>query len=347
MIIYSKYCFFLFNLLFFINIGHSQNATFTSTASGDFDNPVGNPGSPWIITSGTDPDGIPDRADEIIINFGHTITASSSAISEVSSFTNDGTIILSSTYEFLVWGSNSAFLNAITSTNNGTISGAGILYFVTNNDLSNTGTIPSAEIKVGYGTTKLSSDLTLNGKLYLSSSGTFKVKNGNILTLNNQVVALSGTYLINEGTVIVNDSRFFNSGISSNLAFNNTSGHLIWNNSGNLTEPIGSTFKDLTISSSCSYGSDFNITGDLIVNATLTPSSAGINITFNGTSAQSISGTGILNLKKLTLNNTNGLQLSSGTINIEEVMESTSGTFTQNGANIILKSTIADNAGII
>ena len=347
MIIYSKYCFFLFNLLFFINIGHSQNATFTSTASGDFDNPVGNPGSPWIITSGTDPDGIPDRADEIIINFGHTITASSSAISEVSSFTNDGTIILSSTYEFLVWGSNSAFLNAITSTNNGTISGAGILYFVTNNDLSNTGTIPSAEIKVGYGTTELSSDLTLNGKLYLSSSGTFKVKNGNILTLNNQVVALSGTYLINEGTVIVNDSRFFTSGISSNLAFNNTSGHLIWNNSGNLTEPIGSTFKDLTISSSCSYGSDFNITGDLIVNATLTPSSAGINITFNGTSAQSISGTGILNLKKLTLNNTNGLQLSSGTINIEEVMESTSGTFTQNGANVVLRSTIADNAGII
>jgi len=347
MIIYSKYCFFLFNLLFFINIGHSQNATFTSTASGDFDNPVGNPGSPWIITSGTDPDGIPDRADEIIINFGHTITASSSAISEVSSFTNDGTIILSSTYEFLVWGSNSAFLNAITSTNNGTISGAGILYFVTNNDFSNTGTIPSAEIKVGYGTTELSSDLTLNGKLYLSSSGTFKVKNGNILTLNNQVVALSGTYLINEGTVIVNDSRFFTSGISSNLAFNNTSGHLIWNNSGNLTEPIGSTFKDLTISSSCSYGSDFNITGDLIVNATLTPSSAGINITFNGTSAQSISGTGILNLKKLTLNNTNGLQLSSGTINIEEVMESTSGTFTQNGANVVLRSTIADNAGII
>ena len=347
MIIYPKYCFFLFNLLLFINIGHSQNATFTSTASGDFDNPVGNPGSPWIITSGTDPDGIPDRDDDIIINFGHTITASSSAISEVSSFTNDGTIILSSTYEFRIWGPNSAFLNAITSINNGTISGAGILYFITNNDFSNTGTIPSAEIKVGYGTTEFSSDLTLNGRLYIASSGILEIKSGNFLTINGEVFALSGTVLINEGTIVVNDSRFFSSGISSNLAFNNTNGHLIWNNSGNLTEPLGSTFKDLTISSSCSYGSDFNITGDLIVNATLTPSSAGINITFNGTSAQSISGTGILNLKKLTLNNTNGLQLSSGTINIEEVMESTSGTFTQNGANVVLRSTIADNAGII
>ena len=347
MIIYPKYCFFLFNLLLFINIGHSQNATFTSTASGDFDNPVGNPGSPWIITSGTDPDGIPDRDDDIIINFGHTITASSSAISEVSSFTNDGTIILSSTYEFRIWGPNSAFLNAITSINNGTISGAGILYFITNNDFSNTGTIPSAEIKVGYGTTEFSSDLTLNGRLYIASSGILEIKSGNFLTINGEVFALSGTVLINEGTIVVNDSRFFSSGISSNLAFNNTNGHLIWNNSGNLTEPLGSTFKDLTISSSCSYGSDFNITGDLIVNATLTPSSAGINITFNGTSAQSISGTGIINLKKLTLNNTNGLQLSSGTINIEEVMESTSGTFTQNGANVVLRSTIADNAGII
>ena len=348
MIIYPKYCFFLFNLLLlFINIGHSQNATFTSTASGDFDNPVGNPGSPWIITSGTDPDGIPDRDDEIIINFGHTITASSSAISEVSSFTNDGTIILSSTYEFRIWGPNSAFLNAITSINNGTISGAGILYFITNNDFSNTGTIPSAEIKVGYGTTEFSSDLTLNGRLYIASSGILEIKSGNFLTINGEVFALSGTVLINEGTIVVNDSRFFSSGISSNLAFNNTNGHLIWNNSGNLTEPLGSTFKDLTISSSCSYGYDFNITGDLTVNANLTPSSAGINITFNGTSAQSISGTGILNLKKLTLNNTNGLQLSSGTINIEEVMESTSGTFTQNGANVVLRSTIADNAGII
>jgi hypothetical protein len=347
MITCSKCYFFLFNLFLFTTIGYSQVAIFTSTTSGDFDNPVGNPGSPWSITSGTDSDGVPDRGDEIIINVGHIITASSSTISEVSSFTNNGTLILNSTHEFLVWGSNNVFLTAITSTNSGTISGAGTLYFITNNNFSNTGTIPSAEIKSGYGTTEFISDLTVNGRLYLASSGTFKVNNGNILTLNNQVRGLSGTNFINEGTVIVNDSRFFTSGTSTSLSFTTTSGHLNWNNSGNLPIPVSSTYKDLTISNSCSYNSDFNVTGNFINNATFTPSSSGLNINFNGLSSQDISGSGILNVKKLTLNNSNGLQLSSGTINIEEVMESSSGSFTQNGANIVLKSTIADNAGMI
>ena len=346
-ITYSRIFFFLFHLTLLINIGHSQSATFTSVTSGNFDNPVGNLGSPWSITSGTDSDGIPDKGDEIIINVGHTITASSSTVSEVSSFTNNGTLILSLTYDFRVWGSNNAFLTAITSTNNGTISGAGTLYFVTNNALSNTGTIPSAEIKSGYGTTEFITDLAVNGRLYLVSSGTFKVNNGNILTLNNQVRGLSGTNLINEGTVIVNDSRFFISGTNSSSSFTTTSGHLNWNNSGNLPVPVSSTFKDLTISNSCSYNSDFNVTGNFINNATFTPSSSGLNITFNGSTSQVISGSGVLNVKKLTLNNSNGLQLSSGTINIEEVMESTSGTFTQNGASIVLKSSIANNAGII
>ena len=342
-----KRFFFLIFLILFSIIGHSQSATFSSSTSGDFDNPVGNFGSPWSIISGVDSDGIPDRYDKIIINSGHTITASNSGLSQVSSFTNDGTLILNSSYDFRAWGSNNAFLSAVTSTNNGIISGSGTLFFVTNNAFSNSGTIPSSEIKAGYGTTEFITDLTVNGRLYITSTGTFKVNSGNTLTVNNQVYALFGTNLINEGTVIVNNSSFFTSGTPSSLAFTTTNGHVNWNNSGNLPVPVSSTYKDLTISNSCSYTSGFNITGNLIYNATFTPSSSGLNITFSGTSSQSISGGGILNLKKLTLNNSNGLQLSSGTINIEEVMESTSGTFTQNGANIVLKSTIADKAGII
>lgn len=328
-------------------IGFSQVATFSSISSGDFENPIGNPGSPWSIISGTDSDGIPDKDDEIIINVGHSITLNSTDYSNVSNFTNNGTIILNSNYEFRVWGSGNYLLPAVSSTNNSIISGSGTIYFVTNNIFSNSGSIPLANIKSGYGTTEFISDLTCNGRVTTTSGGGFKLTSGNTLTLNNQIICLSSTSFINEGTVIANDSRFFNTLSPASASFKSTNGHLIWNNSGSLTVPFNSTFKDLTVSSSCSYSSDFNITGDLIVNATLTPSSSGLNITFNGTSAQSISGTGVLNLKKLTLNNTNGLQLSAGTINIEEVMESTSGTFTQNGANVVLKSTIADNSGII
>ena len=273
----------------------TQIATFSSTASGSFGTPFGNPGSPWTITSGTDSDGIPDKDDEIIINVGHTITLNSTDHSNVSSFTNNGTIILNSNYEFRVWGSGNYLIPAISSTNNNIISGSGTLYFVTNNFFSNSGTIPLANIKSGYGDTEIITDLTCNGALRTTSGGGFKLTNGNILTLNDQVIFYTSTSFINEGTVIANDSRFFNSLSPSSTSFNSTNGHLIWNNSGSLPVPFNSTFKDLTISSSCSYGSDFNITGDLIVNATLTPSSAGINITFNGTSAQSISGTGVLN----------------------------------------------------
>ena len=325
----------------------NQIATFSSTGSGSFGTPFGSPGSPWTIISGTDSDGIPDKDDEIIINVGHSITLISTDHSNVSNFTNNGTIILNSNYDFRVWGSGNYLLPAVSSSNNGIISGTGTIYFVTNNIFSNSGSIPSANIKSGYGITEFITDLTCNGSLSTTSGGGFKLTSGNTLTSNNQILCYSSTSFINEGTVIANDSRFFNTLSPSSASFESTNGHLIWNNSGSIPVSFNSTFKDLTISSSCSYGSDFNISGDLIVNATLTPSSAGINITFNGTSAQSISGTGVLNLKKLTLNNTNGLQLSSGTINIEEVMESTSGTFTQNGANVVLKSTIADNAGII
>ena len=335
------YISFLFHI-----IGFSQVATFSSISSGDFENPTGNPGSPWNIIAGTDSDGIPDKDDEIIINVGHTITLNSTDYSNVSKFTNNGTIILNSNYDFRVWGSGNYLLPAVSSTNNSIISGSGTIYFVTNNIFSNSGSIPLANIKSGYGTTEFVSDLTCNGR-FTTTSGGFKLISGNTLTLNNQIICFSATSFINEGTVIVNDSRFFNTLSPASASFKSTNGHLNWNNSGSLPVPFNSTFKDLTVSSSCSYSSDFNITGDLIVNATLTPLSSGLNVTFNGTSAQSISGTGVLNLKKLTLNNTNGLQLSAGTINIEEVMESTSGTFTQNGANVVLKSTIADNAGII
>ena len=271
-------------------IGLGQGATFSSIASGDFDNPVGNPGSPWSIISGTDPDGIPDRYDQIIINGGHTITASNTGFSQISNFSNDGTLILNSSFEFRVWGSNNAFLSAVTSTNNGTISGSGVLYFITNNAFSNSGTLSSFQIKSGYGTTEFTSDLTASGTLYLTSSGKFKINSGNTLTLNNSISGLSGTSLVNEGTIVVNDSRFFSAGgTNATLAFTSTNGHLNWNNSGNLPTPSTSTYKDLTISNTCSYTSNFNITGNFINNATLSPTSAGLNITFNGTSNQSIS----------------------------------------------------------
>ena len=88
------------------------------------------------------------------------------------------------------------------------------------------------------------------------------------------------------------------------------------------------------------------MTGNFINNSSLN-TSVGNNVTFNGTNVQSISGTGTYNLNDLTLNNSNGLILTSGAINITNALISTSGTITQNGANITLVSNSANTAGLV
>ena len=47
------------------------------------------------------------------------------------------------------------------------------------------------------------------------------------------------------------------------------------------------------------------------------------------------------------MNNSNGLTLSSGSINVTNVLTSTSGTITQNGANLTLESSSNNSAGLV
>ena len=91
----------------------------------------------------------------------------------------------------------------------------------------------------------------------------------------------------------------------------------------------------------------FMETGNFENNASFSSSSTGNNITFDGSSSQSVSGSGTCNFKKITLNNSNGLTLSCNEINIDEVMESSSGAISQNGSNITLKSSTANNGGLV
>jgi hypothetical protein len=105
-------------------------------------------------------------------------------------------------------------------------------------------------------------------------------------------------------------------------------------------------YKNVTISSNSTFSSDFSMTGNLIVNAEFN-SSGSSTLTFSGSSSQSISGSSTMNFENILLNNSNGLTLSSGNINITGLMESISGTLSQNGATVILKSNSNNNAGMI
>ena len=103
----------------------------------------------------------------------------------------------------------------------------------------------------------------------------------------------------------------------------------------------------MNISGNADCNGDFTIYENWTNNGTFTSSTAGNTITFNGSSAQNISGSGTSNFKNLDLNNTNGLNLTGGTINIDEILSSTSGTITQNGANLNLTSSSDNNAGAV
>ena len=72
-------------------------------------------------------------------------------------------------------------------------------------------------------------------------------------------------------------------------------------------------------------------------------------ISFEGSTAQSFTGNGTSNLKGLRLKgNSSGLSFTgSGTIYLDEAMETTSGTFTQNGQNIVLQSSSDNNSGLV
>ena len=182
----------------------------------------------------------------------------------------------------------------------------------------------------------------------MSASGTLTISPTGNLRLNGPIRTGNGSTVTNNGTITVNNSSFFTtSSLPSTTSLNSSNGDIVWNNTSTFKIPSDGAYKNVTIDAITSCASDFSVSGDWTNNASFSSTNAGNNITFNGSSSQSFSGSGTNNFKKLTLDNSNGLQLSSGTINIEEVMESTSGTFTQNGANIFLKSTIADNAGII
>jgi hypothetical protein len=322
--------FFLVSFLF-------SQAKFTSiNVNGDWDGGLGD----WSVV-GSDADNIPDENDTVEIQSGHNINTLSSQSTRICRIINNGEITLNSIYPLSVYG------NGTSSEINGLISGTGTYWQVRSGSILGNGTFPNAKLSVSFGVLTIDNDLTINDDISLTSSGDIVINPGKTLTINSTIKASSGSTIINNGNIVIVTTNFLNINQPSTVCFFSSNGNITWSNTSNFKIPADGSYKNITIDAATSCDSDFNISGDWTNNATFSSSIAGNNITFNGSSSQSISGSGTNNFKKLTLDNSNGLQLSSGTINIEEVMESTSGTFTQNGANILLKSTIADNAGMI
>ena len=334
--------FLLFSFILLCTNFFSQ-AKFTSkNAIGDWDGGT----SDWTIT-GTDADNIPDENDTVEIQVGHNINTLSTQSTRICKIINNGEIILNTTYPLYVYG------NGTTSQNNGVISGSGIYWQVRSGTLQGSGTMPNAKLNISFQNLFIDKDLTINNEIALASGGDLFINSGRTLTINDVIKASSGTSVTNNGTVIVNTSSFFTLNEPSTNVFFSSSGNIVWNTSLAFSVPADGGYNDVTINSSTSLDGNLNIIGDLQNNSS-SPGfsfSSGNILTFNGSAAQEISGSGINNIYNLTLNNASGLSLGmgivQGVLNINECMQTLNGAFTQNGITINLKSSSENEAGVI
>ena len=328
--------YFILFFLFSINFFYSQSSFTSSGNSTSWGSQ-----SSWIESvPGTDSDGIPDSDDDVVINNGHIINCLTSGLTECKSFTlnTGGVLNINSNYNFRTWDNPGSL------TNNGTINGPGTIRPIFLTTLSGSGTYNNVSLRKTNTAIYVNGDFEFSGItiesgcfLYVNSGKNLKISGPSIFTS-------SASYFVNRGSVELNYSSFMTGAQGSETHFQSSIGNFICSSS---TFPVPSdSYLDVTISSNTICNSSFTIRGNLIANAEFT-SSGSSTINFNGSSAQTISGSSTMNFENILLNNSNGLTLSSGNINITGLMESISGTLSQNGATVILKSNSNNNAGMI
>lgn len=245
--------------------------------------------------------------------------------------------------------SNLIYTNA-SWTNNGTFTHGGNFYFSGSSPktMSGTGTQTFTSINVqSANVTKAVSTLTINGQLqtigkdFNNSTGTLTIKgfylstSGGTLTAN----AVGNTVFINyaNGGIPITTSGYYNLtlGATATGTKNLNSNTVVANNL---------TMNSLNKLNTNNF--DLSVGGNWLNNSTFT-ASAGKTVTFNGTSAQTISNpTGTTTFKGLTIDNNAGVTLTTGTYVLEEVLTISNGTFSTGGRPFTMSSTATQTARI-
>lgn len=311
-------------LLFFITSNFFSQDTFTSIQDGTWNDNTAS--TPWSY-SGSDPDGIPDDNDIVIIN--HNISQPNLNLSIGALTINaSGNLILFNGKKLILYD------DVI---NNGQISGVGQLTGNATFEVSGSGTFSSTITWVSNGVlTFKNTSITIDNSITARSGGDFRVGNGANIIVNGPVYSNNGSsyfYVDNGGTIQLNSPSTFLSGLTSSRFFVYNGSKVIFNSNTNLLSTSSNSYgsveitsgNTLTINNSLSFSNDLIIDGNYNVNP-------GNTITFNGTSAQTISGSGSSSFKDIVVSNTNNFNLSTGqTINVDGSI-SCSGNFINNSS---------------
>lgn len=267
---------------------------------------------------------------------GQAIPYENLTLSNTSGGTLTGNTVVTSTINLasgaLSIGSNSLELRGLI-TGTGTLSGSASSNLIITGSTASFGTISFTSgaqqlnnftLNKSAGTVAtLGSNLTVNGTLALTS-GTLDL-NGNTLTASGAVTRTSG--IITGGTT----SGFVVSGSGSlptSFDINGTGINLTMNRaSTTFTIADATTLNNLTNSAGTfdKGALDLTILGDLTNNGTFT--STGGTTTFNGSTAQTITGSSSVTFNNLTLSNANGITLGTD-VTVLGAYSQTAGTVT-------------------
>ncbi len=350
-------------LLFaFINLsnGFIFSATFTSNVvSGTYNN-----SSSWVFT-GVDTDGIPDKDDDVTILSGHNITASSTC--NVRNLTVQGTLTGVSSTVFYIYGNYSvtgsesgvgafAFmpgLAGLTISGSGTFSSSIRYTFATNSHrtISSGTTITKASTTVtGIANTTLTNlgSITLSTVNTNSGAQFINGTNANLTLLANNFMSAAGTSFTASASGNTVTLKYTTGNVPNTVSgYNNLA--IAGTVSGVKSLTANATvLSNLTINALNTLNTNnFNLSvaGTFTNNGTFTASTGKI-LTFDGTSPQSISTTGTLALTNLTINNTMGVTLTSGSYSLSEVLTLSNGTLNTGGRTFTMLSTASQTARI-
>jgi hypothetical protein len=300
------------------------------------------------------------------ITISGTLTAHSTAMNIAGNFVNNGTFNANSglvTFNgtTTISGSSTTSLNRVTIS--GTLTGHSGNMNVSGNWINNgsythnsgTVTYNGTSSITGSATTSFN-NITISGTLTAHptlinvagnwvNNGTFTHNSGSVIF--NGTTTISGSSTTSMNNVTISGALTAPSGnlnISGNFindgSFAHNSGTVTFNGTTTVSGSSNTTFNNVTVTSILNgHNNSMDIAGDMVTNGTYN-SNNGLLI-FNGPSTQSLSGSGTANFELMTLNNTSGMNVISGTYNLHDVITLTAGTISNVGATFTL---VADSS---
>lgn len=343
------------SLLLTLAATQASAATFTSNGTGGG---AWNDAASWIVTSGTDADNIPDIDDNVTVLAGDNILANATPL-YTNGLTVDGTLTGSTgntlyiNGNYTVNGTEAGTGGAIAfiGPNSGTISGGGTFSTGIRYAFAKSRTILAGTTINKTGATSIAANTTV------TNQGSFTLTSISTSSGSRWINSTNATLVIRSNGFLTGTGRTFDATAAGNtVTLLYTTGSV----------PLATGYYNLTVggSGSKSLGATTTVANNLTISSTATLNTSGFNlnvggnwsqsgiltntsgtITFNGSSAQTITMPATQTVANMVINNASGVTLSSATtLTIAQSLTASAGIFNAGTNRVTLVSDATSTA---